>query len=111
MATAKSARPSRNAKISRAMHSVRTSSFACSPPYSAGTQALKKTRLAERRDARAAGLVHVVMRQAGQCRIGPARKLVGKAPMMLLEERPGECFGERHQLPSNTGFCFAANAR
>src|SRR5262245_23306365 len=42
MAKAKSARPSRNAKISRARQSVRTSSRGCSPPCSAGTTALRK---------------------------------------------------------------------
>src|SRR6266536_3599157 len=71
----------------------------------------QEARVAKRRDARAAGFIDVIMRQAGQRRIGPARKLVGEAAMVLLEERPAECFGKRHQLPSNTGFCFAANAR
>ena len=72
---------------------------------------LEEAGLAERRDARAAGRVDVVVRQAGQRRVGPARER-GEAAMVRLEERPAasERFGE-HQLPSNTGFCFAANAR
>src|SRR5437763_10794480 len=45
MAKAKSARPSRNAKISRARHKVRTSRRGCIPPASAGTTALRKPAL------------------------------------------------------------------
>src|ERR1700751_327250 len=42
MAKAKSDRPSRKAKMSRARQSVRTSRLRCNPPCSAGTTALRK---------------------------------------------------------------------
>ena len=89
MAKAKSASPSRNASISRARQSVRTSSVGCSPPCAAGTTALRKPGLAQRLDARAAGGVDVVVRQRGRSGVGPARELVARsARWRVVEERP-----------------------
>ena len=83
-------------RISRARQSVRTSSCGCDPPNSAGTTADKKSGLAQRLHARAAGGVDIVMRQLVKRGFRPARQLRGETPVTVIEERPGQRLGERH---------------
>ena len=112
MAKAKSASPSWKARISRARQSVRTSSCGCSPPYSAGTTALRNPALpsAATRARQAASTSSCG--RLWQSRFRPARQLRGETAVTVVEEGPRQGLGERaSQLPSNTGFCLAAKAR
>ena len=89
MAKAKSASPSRNARdlardAERAHVELRVQ-----PAEFGRHDGLEETRLAQRRNARAAGRVDVVMRQAGQRGVGPARQRLGETAVIVVEERPG----------------------
>src|SRR5690242_11124218 len=73
---------------------------------------LEEACLAERLDPRAAGRVHIVVRQVRKRGISKARECRGEAAMPVVEKWPAQGFLETHfQLPSKTGFCLAAKAR
>jgi hypothetical protein len=72
----------------------------------------QKSGLAQGLHPRAAGRVDVVMRQLVERRLRPARQLRSEAPVTVIEERARSASRRAAcQLPSNTGFCFAAKAR
>ena len=112
MAKAKSASPSWKPESRARGRACARRAAGCSPPCSAGTTALRKpaspsaaTRARQAASTSSCG-------RLGKRRIRPARQLLGEAAVTVLEERPARGFGERaSQLPSNTGFCFAAKAR
>ena len=78
MAKAKSARPSRKARTSRARHSVRTSSRGCSPALLGRNHRVEEPASPSALHPGAAGFIHVVVGQRRQRRVGPARELAAK---------------------------------